>query len=215
LAVVGARAAHAGDGALDAASDRVHEARADMGPLIDESLEGIDRIRGIVANLKNFARPDHEQSVAMVNLNDCCRQSLAVAHHEISQRAEVRLEFGHLPEIECRPSEINQVLLNLLINAAHAMPVRGTITVRSGADDLVCWVEVEDTGEGIPVEVQSRVFDPFFTTKPVGSGTGLGLSIAYGIAKSHGGQLTFVSRPGAGTLFRLELPLKPAQPISA
>src|SRR5205823_423296 len=101
---------------------------------------------------------------------------------ELKYKADVVKQYGDLPDIECLPSQINQVMLNLLVNAAHATDnERGTITIRSGSNDLTIWIEVSDTGCGIPKEILPRIFDPFFTTKPVGKGTGLGLSLSYGI----------------------------------
>jgi len=110
--------------------------------------------------------------------------------------------------VECLPSELNQVYMNLLLNAGHAIAERGTITVRTGVDGDTVWVEFEDTGGGISPELRQRIFDPFFTTKPVGSGTGLGLSISYSIINKHHGRIDLDSTPGVGSRFRLVLPIK-------
>jgi signal transduction histidine kinase len=117
-------------------------------------------------------------------------------------------EYGALPQVECLPSQINQVFMNLLVNAAHAMPEgrRGTITVRTAAADDQVRIEVADTGSGIPPDILKRIFDPFFTTKPVGKGTGLGLSLSYSIVQKHGGRIEVESEPGRGTTFRVILP---------
>ena len=123
---------------------------------------------------------------------------------------EVVKQYGEIPDIECLPSEVNQVLLNLLLNAVQAVETRGTITVRTGAEDGKVWVEVADTGCGIQPKNLKHIYDPFFTTKPVGTGTGLGLSITYGIVRKHGGRIDVESEPGKGTTFRVSLPVRRA-----
>ena len=117
-------------------------------------------------------------------------------------------EDGDLPLVECIPSQINQVFMNLLVNAANAIAQRGTITLRSGREDDQVWISVTDTGIGIPAEQLSKIFDPFFTTKPIGQGTGLGLSVSYGIVNKHGGHIHVDSQPGQGTTMTISLPIK-------
>ena len=117
-------------------------------------------------------------------------------------------EYGDLPLVECIPSQINQVFMNLLVNAANAIAQRGTITLRSGREDDQVWISVTDTGIGIPAEQLSKIFDPFFTTKPIGQGTGLGLSVSYGIINKHGGNIRVHSQPGQGTSMTISLPIK-------
>ena len=117
-------------------------------------------------------------------------------------------EYGDLPLVECIPSQINQVFMNLLVNAANAIAQRGTITLRSGREDDQVWITVTDTGIGIPAEQLSKIFDPFFTTKPIGQGTGLGLSVSYGIVNKHGGHIHVDSQPGQGTTMTISLPIK-------
>ena len=117
-------------------------------------------------------------------------------------------EYGDLPLVECIPSQINQVFMNLLVNAANAIAQRGTITLRSGREDDQVWISVTDTGIGIPAEQLSKIFDPFFTTKPIGQGTGLGLSVYYGIVNKHGGHIHVDSQPGQGTTMTISLPIK-------
>jgi len=129
-----------------------------------------------------------------------------VVWNEIKYKADVVKEYGQIPSIECFPSQLNQVFMNLLINAAHAIEERGRITVRTGHDEEHVWVEVEDTGKGIQPEHLSRIFEPFFTTKPVGKGTGLGLSLSYGIVQKHGGLIEVKSELGIGTVFKVLLP---------
>jgi len=117
-------------------------------------------------------------------------------------------EYGDLPLVECIPSQINQVFMNLLVNAAHAIAQHGTITLRSGREGDQVWISVTDTGIGISAEQLSKIFDPFFTTKPIGQGTGLGLSVSYGIINKHGGHIRVDSQPGQGTTMTISLPIK-------
>jgi signal transduction histidine kinase len=133
-----------------------------------------------------------------------------VVWNEVKYKAEVVKEYGDIPQIECFPSQLNQVFMNLLVNAAHAIPERGRIMLRTGHDDSMVWVEVEDTGQGISQEHLGRIFEPFFTTKPVGKGTGLGLSLSYGIVQKHGGRIEVASEVGKGTRFRVILPREAA-----
>lgn len=131
------------------------------------------------------------------------------AGHRLGTRfgCEVR-EYSGLPAVECMPSQINQVFMNLLINAAQAIDKKGTITVRTGSSGDEVWLEVADTGNGIAPENMSRIFEPFFTTKPVGKGTGLGLSLSYGIVQKHHGRIEVKSEPGKGSTFRVWLPVR-------
>ncbi|WP_313952701.1 ATP-binding protein, partial [Accumulibacter sp.] len=181
--------------------------RGDVGTLIDESLEGLRRVRGIVQDLKDFSRVDTAEW-QFTNLEQGLESTLNIVWNEIKYKAEVHKEYGGVPEVECIAAQVNQVLLNLLVNAAHAIEGRGTITLRTGFDDDEVWIEVADSGKGIPPENLKRIFEPFFTTKPVGQGTGLGLSLAYGIAKRHGGRIEAHSEVGVGSRFRLVLPAK-------
>ena len=138
---------------------------------------------------------------------------LNVVNNEIKYKADVVKEYGDLPDVECLPSQLNQVFMNLMVNAAHAMGERrGQITVRTGRQDDSVWLEFADNGSGIPEAIQAKIFDPFFTTKPVGKGTGLGLSLSYGIILKHNGSISVKSKPGEGTLFRIVLPIKHIEP---
>jgi len=132
--------------------------------------------------------------------------TLRVVWNELKYKAEVVKEFAGLPHIMCFPFQLNQVFMNLLVNASHALDSKGKITIRTGFDDSQVWVEVQDTGRGIAPENLQRIFDPFFTTKPVGKGTGLGLSLAYGIVKKHGGHMEVNSVVGQGTCMKVVLP---------
>lgn len=181
--------------------------RGDVGTLIDESLEGLQRVRRIVQDLKDFSRVDTAEW-QFANLETGLDSTLNIVWNEIKYKAEVRKEYAGVPEVECIAAQVNQILLNLLVNAAHAIECRGTITLRTGFDQREVWVEVEDTGTGITPATLKRVFEPFFTTKPVGQGTGLGLSLAYGIATRHGGRIDASSQVGIGSTFRLVLPIE-------
>ncbi len=182
--------------------------REDIGHLLSESLDGLLRVRRIVQDLKDFSHVDRaEREIA--NLETGLESTLNVVWNELKYKAEVVREYAGIPEIECFPSQLNQVFMNLLINAAHAIEQKGRITLRTGSDEAQVWVEVADTGKGIAPEHLGRIFEPFFTTKPVGKGTGLGLSLAYGIVGKHGGRIEVSSTVGAGTTFRVVLPRHP------
>ncbi|CAN7651278.1 ATP-binding protein [Pseudorhodoferax sp. LjRoot39] len=186
--------------------------KEDIPTLMRESKDGITRVRAIVQNLKDFSRVDNSQEWVMADLHQGLNSTLGIVNNEIKYRADVVKEYGSLPEVECLPSELNQVFMNLLVNAAHAIQKeRGRITLRTGTQADKVWVEIEDDGTGIAKENLGRIFDPFFTTKPVGKGTGLGLSLSYGIVQKHAGQIEVTSEPGAGTRFRVTLPVRHAQ----
>jgi signal transduction histidine kinase len=136
-----------------------------------------------------------------------------VVAHEIKYKADVVKEYGAMPDIDCLPSQINQVVMNLLINAAHAMgEQRGRITLRTGTEGEEVWLEVSDNGSGIAPEVRRHLFVPFFTTKPISKGTGLGLSQSYGIVQKHGGRIDVKSVVGQGSTFRVTLPIRQPAP---
>lgn len=179
--------------------------RDDVTELLNESLDGLRRVTRIVQDLKTFSHVDDSER-QWADLESGLETTLRVAWNELKYKAEVIKEFAGIPKIECYPFALNQVFMNLLVNAAHAIHSRGTITIRTGSDEAAVWVEIHDTGQGIKAEHLKRIFDPFFTTKPVGQGTGLGLSIAYGIVKKHAGQIEVKSEPGQGTTFRVTLP---------
>ena len=181
----------------------------DIPQLMSESKEGLSRVRKIVQDLKEFSRVDNHEEWTWASLHHGIDSTLNIVANEIKYRADVRREYGDLPDIECLPSELNQVFLNLLVNAAQAIgPERGLIVVRSDDAGDEVWVEVEDDGSGIAPEHLARVFDPFFTTKPVGRGTGLGLSLSYGIVQKHHGRIDVRSEPGRGSCFRVTLPVR-------
>ncbi|NBF02963.1 hybrid sensor histidine kinase/response regulator [Pseudomonas sp. Fl5BN2] len=181
----------------------------DIPLLIKESKDGIGRVEQIVKDLKNFSRVDSDQQWQMANLQQGIDSTLNIVANELKYKADLIKDYHTLPDIECLPSQLNQVVMNLVVNAAQAIgPERGTITLSNGADADRVWLEVSDSGCGIDEQHLAKIFDPFFTTKPVGQGTGLGLSLSYGIVKKHGGQISVRSQLGVGSTFRVELPIR-------
>jgi len=179
--------------------------REDLGSLLTESMDGLDRIKRIVQDMKDFSHVGGGD-VLVANLETGLDSTLNVVWNELKYKAEVIKEYGGVPEIECIPSQLNQVFMNLLVNAAHAIETRGRITVRTSFENDMVTVSVSDTGSGIAAENLGRIFEPFFTTKPVGKGTGLGLSLSYSIVQKHGGRIEVESEIGKGTTFRVILP---------
>lgn len=184
--------------------------------IIKESDEGFDRIIEIVRNLRNFARIDSMASLEWFDVNQGIRNTIAIAWNEIKYSAEAATNLGAIPLVLCNGGEINQVILNLLMNAVQAIETKegrsglGHITVRTWQEGDRVFCEIEDDGPGIPLEIQNRIFEPFFTTKPPGKGTGLGLSISYDIvSKKHNGSFQVRSEPGKGATFTFSLPLTP------
>ena len=181
--------------------------RDDLPSLVAESQEGLGRVTKIVQDLKDFSHVDQAEH-QRADLNAAIESTLNVVWNELKYKAEIVRELGDIPAVACVPAQINQVFMNLLVNAAQAIEHQGKIFVRSGAENNQAWFEIEDTGQGMSEEVRNRIFEPFFTTKPVGKGTGLGLSISYDIiVKKHGGNLDVRSTPGKGTCFRIWLPI--------
>jgi len=181
---------------------------AELGGLVKDGLHGTGEMAEIVGNLKDFSRLDRSK-VTSFNVNDGLASSLGLARHMLKS-VKVTRQFGDVPAISCAPSQINQVFLNLITNAAQALPAANgeiTLATRAQAEGVV--VEVADNGKGIPPDVLPKIFDPFFTTKEAGKGTGLGLSISYKIVEQHGGRIKVDSQVGKGTRFTVWLPLKP------
>ncbi len=182
--------------------------RDDVHDLVKESKEGILRVKQIVKDLKDFSHVD-EAEWQWADLQAGIKSTLNIVHNEIKYKAEVILDLNEIPAVECVPSQINQVVMNMLVNASHAIEERGTITVHTEqVDDDWVTISVQDTGKGIAAENIPKLFDPFFTTKPVGQGTGLGLSLSYSIIEKHGGDIQVESTVGVGTTFIIKLPIK-------
>ncbi|WP_279506638.1 ATP-binding protein [Hahella sp. CR1] len=179
--------------------------RQDIPDVIAETRNGLERVRKIVQDLRDFTRAGEGEEWRHSPIEAQLESALAIAWNEIKYKAEVIKEYGDVGEIECLPGQLNQVLLNLLVNAAQAIESSGKIWLRTGFWDQGVWVEVQDNGAGIPEETRKRIFDPFFTTKPVGKGTGLGLAISHSIIERHGGRIEVDSTPGQGSRFRLWL----------
>ncbi len=191
---------------------RAESDAADLAHLTNDGLHGIDQIAEIVVNLKNFSRLDRGK-LQRFNLNEGIESTLVIARNMVKHKT-VHKQLREIPLVECSPSQINQVFLNLVTNAAQATDdVSGEITVATGiAQGGQVRVDVSDNGHGIPEAILSKIFDPFFTTKDVGQGTGLGLSIAYRIVQEHGGRIEVKSTVGRGTTFSVFLPVKAVQP---
>ena len=179
---------------------------SDTPNLIKESQEGTDRIKKIVIGLKDFAHPgEHKLNYADINKN--MESTLNVVWNELKYKARVVKEYGELPQVKCYSQQINQVFVNLLVNAAQAIAKEGEIKIATKALDGKVEIKISDTGKGIPEENLSKIFDPFFTTKEVGKGTGLGLNVAYNIIEKHKGTIDVESTVGVGTTFTIRLPL--------
>jgi PAS domain S-box-containing protein len=181
----------------------------DVRTLIDESIEGVQRVSQIVADLKNFSRTG-DTAAEPSDLQAGIESTINVVWNQLKYKVDVVREYVPLPLVSCVASQINQVVMNLLTNAEQAIAGRGTITVRTGMEGERVWFEVQDTGCGIAPDKQARIFEPFYTSKPVGQGTGLGLSISFGIVQRHGGSISVKSAPDAGSTFRVTLPVSHA-----
>ena len=209
------------DGATEALKARVDELQAfyaqhdldfigeDIGPLIDESAEGLQRVSEIVKGLKIFSRIDSEES-QWYDLNHCLNTTLTMVNNKLKYICKVEKQFADLPKVYFNLGKLTQVFTNLLINAGQAIEVtgkQGVINIATKREGDFVKVRIQDTGCGISQENLEKLFNPFFTTKPEGQGTGLGLSITYGIIQEHGGQIQVSSTPGEGSIFELALPI--------
>jgi len=201
------------------------EEEADCAYLLEEipqalaqTLDGVTRVATIVRAMKEFAHPEGKE-MAAADINKALLSTLTVARNELKYVADVETEFGDLPLVVCNIGDINQVFLNLLVNAAHAIAEgtkgsgeKGKIQVRTSSEGNAVLVTISDTGCGIPEANRSKVFDPFFTTKEVGRGTGQGLAIARSVVvERHKGSLNFESEVGKGTTFCIRLPIDPGE----
>jgi signal transduction histidine kinase len=175
--------------------------------LIASCKEGTGRVKKIVLDLRIFSRTD-DIGLVLTDLHEGIASTLNLLAKQYRNRIVVHRDYGSLPLVECYPSQINQVFMNLLQNAAQAIPGQGEVWIRTSADSGWVKIIIRDNGVGIPEDQLNRIFDPFFTTKPVGAGTGLGLSISYGIIEKHGGRIRATSKVGEGTEFTLELPVR-------
>ena len=184
--------------------------RDEVHTLMNETLEGLTRVKTIIQDLKDFARTNATAYYVAADIHIGLKSTLNIARNQLKHRAEVRLSLGNLPMVECSPSQIDQVFLNLLVNAAQAMPEGklGLIQIRTDCNEKQIWIEIEDDGPGMTPAVSEKIFDPFFTTKGPGKGTGLGLSVSRSIIQQHGGTLEVDSTVGVGTTFKITLPIK-------
>lgn len=205
---------------------QLNDLQQDIWQVLDECKDGLSRVQKIVGNLNHFSRSG-DTEWEWTDLHEELDRTVGVAINEIKYKADINKEYGDLPMVQCVPSQINQVFLNLLVNAAQAIEGRGaiTITTRAGAlpyelrgvdsgngadadpDAWIC-VQISDTGTGIDAHTLQHIFDPFFTTKEVGEGTGLGLSVSFGIIQGHGGHILADSEAGAGARFSIWLPVE-------
>lgn len=185
--------------------------RGDLEDLLAESREGIERVKTIIAAMKDFSHIEEEE-FRFADLHRGIDTTLNVVNNELKYKAEVVRDYGDLPEVECILSQLNQVVMNLLVNAAHAIEESGTITIRTRTEGDQVVISIQDTGKGIEQAHLNRIFEPFFTTKPVGKGTGLGLSLSFNIIEKHHGRISADSTPGQGTCFTIHLPVRQPAP---
>ncbi|BCR03118.1 hypothetical protein DESUT3_01870 [Desulfuromonas versatilis] len=178
----------------------------DVPALLEESLEGASRVAKIVQDFRTFSRVDSAEKT-LADINHCLDSTINMVWNELKFKAELVKEYGEVSPVLCHPNRLNQVFMNLLVNAGQAIERKGTIRIRTWQEPGEVLVSVADTGCGIPPENLDRLFEPFFTTKEAGKGTGLGLSITCDIIKDHGGEITVASQPGEGTTFTIRLPV--------
>jgi PAS domain S-box-containing protein len=178
----------------------------DIDLLLKESCDGSERVQKIVQGLNRFSRVDDAEYKG-ANINECIESSINIVWNELKQKATLHKNYGNLPPTKCYPQKLNQVFINLLMNAIQAIEKEGKIEIKTWEKGGSIWVTVSDTGCGIPQENQNKIFEPFFTTKEVGKGTGLGLSISYEIMQRHKGELSFQSKKGKGTTFTIRMPV--------
>jgi signal transduction histidine kinase len=170
----------------------------------------LTRVKTIIQDLKDYARTNASGHYVAADIHNGLKSTLNIARNQLKNRADVRMSLGNLPMIECSPSQIDQVFLNIIVNAAQAMPEdkRGLIHIKTSCNKEQAWIDIEDNGPGMTAAVLEKIFDPFFTTKAPGKGTGLGLSVSLSIIQQHGGTLSATSTVGVGTTFRITLPIK-------
>jgi len=184
--------------------------RDDISGLLHDSNDGVERVKKIISSLRNFSHVGDE-AFAETDLHEGIESTLNMVNNEIKYKAEIIKEFATIPPLECIGPQINQVIMNLLVNAAQSIEGFGSITLRTHSSEGEVCIEIEDTGSGMTPEITKRIFDPFFTTKAVGKGTGLGLSLSFNIIEKHHGRITVSSTPGIGSCFKIHLPIR--QPL--
>ncbi len=185
---------------------KVEKLFSDSEKIIKESGQGLKRIKRIIHDLRMFSHSDENKMIS-TDLNHEIQNTLNIVEHELKHKAEIVTQFEFVPPLNCYPQQLNQVFMNLLINASHAVSEGDVIHIRTHYRDGQIYVVFKDTGIGIPSENLKKIFDPFFTTKAVGKGTGLGLYISYGIVEKHKGTLSVESKPGEGSTFTIKLPV--------
>lgn len=174
--------------------------------LLKESLDGAERVKKIVHELNSFSRMDEEE-YKKADINECVDSAVTIVWNELKYKATLEKKYGSLPLVMCYPRQMNQVFVNLLINAVNSIPEKGIIAVQTWQENGSVWIEVSDTGVGIPPKNLIKIFEPFFTTKEAGKGTGLGLSITFEIVQKHKGEITVKSEVGKGTTFTVRIPV--------
>ncbi len=180
--------------------------KSDINELLSETSDGISRVREIVLSLKEFSHVG-ENRWEIANIHEGIDSTLNIVHNEIKYKAVVTKNYGQIEDIQCIPSQLNQVFMNFLVNAAHAIEDNGEINITTSQQGDRVTIQISDNGCGIPKDKQAKIFDPFFTTKPVGKGTGLGLSLSYKIIEKHHGSIDLISEEGKGTTFIISLPV--------
>jgi two-component system NtrC family sensor kinase len=185
---------------------KLDQVLGDVKGLIAESLDGSERVKKIVYELNCFSRMDEEE-YKKADINECIESAINIVWNELKYKATLKKDYGNLPPIKCYAQQINQVFINLLINAVNSIEEQGVITIKTWNKDKSIWMAVSDTGRGISQESLSKIFEPFFTTKDIGKGTGLGLSITYEIIQRHKGDITVKSEVGKGTTFTIRIPI--------
>lgn len=189
--------------------------RDDLVALVAESRDGLMRVKRIVEDLRDLARDRTEEVWQTTDLHEALDRTLNIVRNELKHKATIVRSYGDLPEVECLPSRLSQVFLNLLVNAGQSIDENGMVTISTRVDGAEACISIADTGCGITPENLGRVFEPFFTTKPVGQGTGLGLSVSHAIVHKHGGRIAVESEVGSGTCFTVRLPLRRSRQTAA
>ncbi|MGQ9570976.1 MAG: sensor histidine kinase [Thermodesulfovibrionales bacterium] len=187
-------------------SQKIEYMMEDVHDLIKESIEGAERVKRIVQDLKSFSRVD-EAEFKMADINEGLESTINIVWNELKYKVTLKKDYGDIPLTKCNPGQLSQVFMNILVNSAQSIEKKGEILVKTWHKDEDIYISISDTGCGIPREYIKRIFEPFFTTKEVGKGTGLGLSIAYDIVKKHKGEIIVQSEIGKGTTFIIKIPI--------